>query len=264
MLLPRPDEEFAGSGETLGVDFSWVPVNFSGAERTRLEIAGDRRFIRPLESLDTESSGASVELPPGTYWWRAYASGFDPKDAVPEKLAILPAGSPPVIPVFAALVSGEIPVEPAPVPPPERPAPAKPVQAKPPPERAGRQVPRLPAVTERRPENNYRVGPAQIRRSRALTFSWKAAPGANGYIFTLRDAAGRTVTGGDLRGETFRSLDLRGIGRGNFIWQVEAVRQSGGIVERRGVLTENRLTVDIPRPGSPRIRDPGILYGSEP
>jgi hypothetical protein len=263
MLLPRPGEEFTGSGETLRVDFSWIPVGFSGAERTRLEIAGDRRFIRPLKNLDTESSRASVELPPGTYWWRAYASSSGPEDVSPEKLTILPPVAAPLIPVIAAPVLPEIPVEPAPPPPPrERPVPEKPVREKPPPESPGPQVVRLPAVTERRPENGCRIGPDQIRQSRSLTFSWKETPGANGYIFTLREDSGRVIFSSGPRPETSCTLDLRLAGRGTFLWQVEAVRQNGGIIEQRGTAAENRFTVDIPLPGNPRLREPGPLYGS--
>jgi hypothetical protein len=119
-------------------------------------------------------------------------------------------------------------------------------------------------VTERRPENNYVVGPAQIRQSRNLTFRWREAPGANGYIFTLRDASGGNILISGPLTETSYTLDLRRIDRGNFVWQVEAVFQNQGIIERRGTPAENRFTVDIPRPGNPRLRDPGPLYGSEP
>jgi hypothetical protein len=257
MLSPGPEEAFISSGEILGVNFSWVPVNFSGAEHTRLEIAGDRRFIRPLESLNTERSGASVELPPGTYWWRVYASSSGPEDSFPEKLTILPAVSSPVIPVIAAPAPAETPAEPAPVPPPETP-----VKERPPPERPKPRVSRLPAVTERRPANNYRIGPDQIRRSRSLTFSWKEAPGANAYIFTLREGAGGNILSSGPQTETSYTLDLRLIGRGDFIWQVEAVRQNSGVIEQRGAVAESRFTVAIPLPGNPRLQDPGPLYGS--
>jgi hypothetical protein len=122
----------------------------------------------------------------------------------------------------------------------------------------------LPAASGRLPADNHVIGPDQIRRSRTLSFQWKEVPGANGYIFTLRDAAGKTIVTGDPRAETSHTLDLRGIGRGSFAWQVEAVRRNGGVIERRGTPAESRFTVDIPRPGIPRIRDPGVLYGSGP
>jgi hypothetical protein len=260
MLLPQPGEEFTSREETLEVDFSWTPVSFGGAERTRLEIAGDRRFIRPLESLDAEGSGASVDLPPGTYWWRAYASESGPDGASPEKFTILPARAAPAVLVL-----------PAPVPVPPEPPPPAPEAAPPertPPAAAARPEPvtavsPLPAVTERWPENNYRIGPARIRQSRSLTFRWKEVPGANAYIFTLREASGGNILSTETLEETSYTLDLRRLDRGNFLWQVEAVRQNGESIERRGTAAENRFTLDIPLPGNPRLRETGPLYGTE-
>jgi hypothetical protein len=265
MISPRPDEELASPGKTRRVDFSWISVNFTGTGQVRLEVAGNRRFIRPLESLDAEGSAASVDLPPGTYWWRAYVSGSGPQDASPEKFVILPAAAVPVIPVIAAPVPMEIPAEPPPAAAPEeiprRRLPPAPLPERPIPETS---PPRLPAVTERRPENNYRIGPAQIRQSRSLTFRWKEAPGANAYIFTLREASGRNILSTGPLAETFYTLDLRRLDRGDFIWQVEAVRQNAGVIEQRGRAAENRFILDIPLPGNPQLRDPGPLYGTEP
>jgi hypothetical protein len=264
MLRPRPNERFVSSGETLPVDFAWVPVNFTGAERTRLEIAGDRRFTRPVKTMELETSSALVELPEGNYWWRAYAAGSSPgpEDTAvsPEQLTIARPGPISPIPVLPA-----IPADPFEDPPVKTPA-DMPEKTAPPaqPPRIREPESLLPAAAERRPGDNYVVGPDQLRQSRTLTFQWKEVPGANGYIFTLQDAAGRTLVTGDPRAETSHTLDLRAIGQGNFVWQVEAVRRNGGNIERHGVPAKNHFTVDIPRPGNPRVRDPGILYGSEP
>jgi hypothetical protein len=266
MILPRPGEEFTGRGETLGVDFSWVPVNFTGTDHVRLEIAGDRRFTRPLENLAVEGSGVKVDLPPGTYWWRAYASSSLPRDASPEKFTILPAAAVPSIPVIAAPVPVETPAEPPPPEgaPPER-TPLAPPPKRPPPERPrpAAAVSRFPAVTELWPENDYRIDPAQLRRSRSLTFRWKEVPGANGYIFTLREASGGAVLNTEPLAEPSYTLDLRRLERGDFFWQVEAVRQNSGVIEQRGTGAENRFTLDIPLPGNPRLRETGPRYGTE-
>jgi hypothetical protein len=276
MILPRPDETFTGSGETLAVNFAWTPVNFTGQEFTRLEIAGDRRFTRPLERLDLETSSASVELPPGTYWWRAYAVGIPaavgspdaagPESASPEKLTILPAK--PAAPVLT------VPAEPAAfiteAPETGRPAAAPPARviAETPAAitQAARVTPEslLPAAADRRPENGYVVGPDQIRQTRNLSFRWGEVAGANGYIFTLRDASGQEILSAGPLAEASYTLDLRRIDRGSFTWQVEAVRRNGGSIERRGAVSESRFTVDIPLPGNPRTRDPGVLYGIDP
>jgi hypothetical protein len=281
MLLPRPGEEFTSREETLGVNFSWVPVKSAGTGRVRLEIAADRRFIQPLESLEAEGSGASADLPPGAYWWRAYASGAGPGDVSPEKFTILPAAAPPAIPAIAAPVPVQTPPEPPaaaeeappesppPAPPPAKPEPARtppvppPARPRPAPESPPAAVSRLPAVTDRWPENNYRIGPAQIRQSRSLTFRWKEASGANAYIFTLREASGGNILSTETLAGTSYTLDLRRLDRGNFLWQVEAVRQNRGIVEQRGTVAGNRFTLDIPLPGNPRLRETGPLYGTE-
>jgi hypothetical protein len=241
MIRPLPDEELACQGETLRVDFSWVPVNFTGTEQIRLEISGSRRFIPPLERLDTQGSGASVDLPPGTYWWRAYAAGSGLPEGAPEKLVILPPAAAPLIPVIAALIPA--------APPPQTPPPAPP-------------PPRLPEPADRQPEDHARIGPAQIRQSRNLVFRWKEVPGANAYIFTLREAPGGNILVSELLAETFYTLDLRRLEGGNFIWQVEAVRQNLNAIEQRGIAAENRFTLDIPLPGNPQPRDTGPLYGT--
>jgi hypothetical protein len=89
-------------------------------------------------------------------------------------------------------------------------------------------------------------------------------PGANGYIFILRDGSGKNILSSGPQPESSYTLDLRRIGAGSFVWQVEAVRHSGGIIEERGPAAENRFTVEIPKPGNPRLQDPGPLYGSPP
>ena len=256
MIRPRPNERFVSAGETLPVDFSWVPVNFTGAEKTRLEIAADRRFTRLVTSMELNASSVLVELPGGSYWWRAWTAGDSPGPegaaVSPEQLTIVRAGpvNPvprlPAMPAETAAAPAAVPTPPARSPRPEEPEAL------------------LPAATGRLPVDNHTIGPDQIRQSRTLSFQWREVPGANGYLFTLRNAAGKTLVAGDPRPETSRSLDLRGIGQGSFVWRVEAVRQNGGNIERRGIPAENRFTVDIPLPGNPKVRDPGVLYGSEP
>jgi hypothetical protein len=270
MLLPRPGAEFVSRGETLRVDFSWVPSGFNGAGHTRLEISSNRRFIRPLERLDAEGSGASADLPPGTYWWRAYAATAGPGGASPEKFTILPQTAAPAIPAIAAPVPREAAapeppaveeVPPEPAPPDLPPLPSPPSQTPQP----GPAVSLFPEAADLRPENGYRIGPAQLRRSRTLTFRWKEVGGADGYIFTLREAPGGNILAAETLTDTSYTLDLRRLDRGDFLWQVEAVRQNSSLIERRGTVAENRFTVDIPLPGNPRLRETtGPLYGIEP
>jgi hypothetical protein len=256
MLRPLPDERFISSGEALEISFSWTPVNFTGAEHTRLEIAGDRRFTHPLRTLDLNDSGAVVELPPGTYWWRAYV--LYPEDSSPEKLTIVPAEPAPQVlslpaPVPVTLVeTPQVPQKTVPQRTPEKKTPEKKTPSP------------LPVAAERLPEDNHVIGADYLRRSRSLEFRWKDVAGANGYIFTLQDASGRQILQAGPLEETSYTLDLRDIDQGSFVWQVEAVRRRGNIIEQRGIPAENRFTLNIPRPGNPRVRSPGTLYGIGP
>jgi hypothetical protein len=264
---PLPNEEFISSGETLELNFSWTPVNFTGSELTRLEIAGDRRFNRILEFRETETSGTALELSPGIYWWRAYAIGpsgvSEPEKAAPQKFII--ARAEPLIPALirpeeAAAELPEAPLIPAPLPAaavPARQTPAKPDTLRMP-------DPLLPAAEERQPENNYRIGPSRLRQSLYLTFHWKGVRGANAYILTLLDSSGREIFKTAPLAESSYTLDLRSIDRGNFIWKLEAVQWNGETIERRGLPAENSFTIDIPLPGNPQVNEPGILYGIEP
>jgi hypothetical protein len=99
-----------------------------------------------------------------------------------------------------------------------------------------------------------------------MIFTWSAVQGANAYIFTLyeiTDNGRRIIISSPPENRTNWPLEnVATLGRGNFVWQVEAVnRNSAGTIEQRGTIGENSLTIDIPRPGQIQMDDPGILYG---
>jgi hypothetical protein len=126
--------------------------------------------------------------------------------------------------------------------------------------------PPLPSAAGRQPENNYVIDPEMLRESRTIVFTWDPVEGADTYIFTLlgeNDSGIRqsiVVVEGSERSYTLEDLSL--LDQGRFIWQVEAVsRGTNGTIERRGIPGENRFTVDIPQPDTPRGKEPGILYG---
>jgi hypothetical protein len=123
------------------------------------------------------------------------------------------------------------------------------------------------------PVDGFVLGPEQIRQSRRLAggkavgpleFSWQEVPGANSYNFTLLAETPRglrpilSVEGSQ---NSYAIEDIRLLERGSFVWRVEAQSRAGGRVERRGAAAESRFTVDVPAPGNPRVRDPGVLYG---
>jgi hypothetical protein len=63
--------------------------------------------------------------------------------------------------------------------------------------------------------------------------------------------------------ETKYTIDeIKLLGRGNFFWQVEALYViDDTFIEQRGLLQENRLTIDIPLPEKTNTKDSGVLYG---
>jgi hypothetical protein len=178
-----------------------------------------------------------------------------------------PPAPPPQAPVAAPVRTAAVPPPqpaPSPSPPPQvqvspPPAPSPQVAMSPSPEQL------LPVPANRIPANNYRIGIEQIKTQRNIVFRWAAVSGANAYILTLYEQAGNgrrqinrvTVTS---PAWTLENIDV--LGRGTFVWQIEAVsRNSGGAITRRGTTGENTFTVDIPLPRPVQMDDPGVLYG---
>jgi hypothetical protein len=86
--------------------------------------------------------------------------------------------------------------------------------------------------------------------------------GADAYIFGIYTGEGRQVLETRLQAQSSYTLtDLRTLGRGNFVWRVEALRIGESGNAGRGLASERRFTVDVPAPAVPRAGDPGILYG---
>jgi hypothetical protein len=124
----------------------------------------------------------------------------------------------------------------------------------------------LAAPEDRTPVSGFEIGLEQLRQSRSLTFSWQEVKGANAYIFTLLEAGpdGRKniLSGKPDSATSYFLEDIRTIGRGSFLWQVEAVElNADGSYAQRGKIEGNYFTVNIPQPGAPKPREPGTLYG---
>jgi hypothetical protein len=91
------------SGENVPreIPFTFKTTGFGGGEKVRLDIAGDRRFSRTVQSLEGASGTAlAARLAPGTWWWRAYAAAAgdaasgDPPDAARGRLYVVYAPAP--------------------------------------------------------------------------------------------------------------------------------------------------------------------------
>jgi hypothetical protein len=134
-------------------------------------------------------------------------------------------------------------------------------------------IPPLPEAANRLPEDGKVIGRAELRENRRIVFSWDAVRGATGYLFTLEHAeTGKTIMRQGPAAETTLVLeDLTLLDVGTFIWRLEAVlaeparegQGGAGDIIQRGEIGENRFTLDFGLPGTPQLRNPGILYGRE-
>ncbi|MDR3191678.1 MAG: hypothetical protein LBT87_01285 [Treponema sp.] len=97
-LFPRPQARFLNPGTgKFAVPFRWNRINLDPEETTRLEVAEDRSFARPVFSGEFDGDAAAVELPGGSYFWRvSLANG---QETVPNALSfrIIPAPAPVLI-----------------------------------------------------------------------------------------------------------------------------------------------------------------------
>ncbi|MDR2663557.1 MAG: FecR family protein [Treponema sp.] len=92
---PRPQAKYLAR-ENATVRFSWNTLNYQSGEKTRLEIAEDRRFSKPVLKTDIEGSETTLSLEPGKWWWRAYpAESRTPPSGI--KLSVINALPPSVI-----------------------------------------------------------------------------------------------------------------------------------------------------------------------
>jgi hypothetical protein len=104
-----------------------------------------------------------------------------------------------------------------------------------------------------------------LLESRNLVFTWEPVAGADAYVFSLFRESGsglQPVFSAEGPESSYTLEDLSLLDQGSFVWRVEALsREAGGKVTRGGSPGENRFTVDIPQPGTPWARTPGVLYG---
>jgi len=114
----------------------------------------------------------------------------------------------------------------------------------------------LPAPQDRQPADGYHVGIEELKKV-TIEFKWLQVQGANGYIFTLYQESGgtrRQITRIGPENRTSWTTELKTLGRGNFVWQVEAVNiGQKNDIEQHGNPGVNNFVIDIPSPGPVRI-----------
>jgi hypothetical protein len=122
-------------------------------------------------------------------------------------------------------------------------------------------IPILPAPENRLPAMGAIIGIEELKQGN-IDFRWSAVWGANAYIFTLYEETGggrRQITRIGPENRTSWTTDIKTLGRGNFVWQVEAVNTGqNNVIEQRGRTGENSFVIDIPRPGPVRIIEEGV------
>jgi hypothetical protein len=238
LLSPAADSLIRYWNNLPQLRFQWSEI--TGASSYILEAAETPDFINPrLRTQTTSVFLFDSSLGSGTWYWR-------------------------VMPVFPAIYEGRASFSPASFFRIEQGAAGDLAMVLP--EPAPKFAPVLPAPLNRLPPAGHRIGIEQLRESNSIVFSWSAVPGANAYILTLyQDIAGGRrqiirVPPGNRRSWTLENLVT--LGRGTFIWQVEAVNiNSAGVIEERGRIVENSFVIDIPRSGQVEIEDPGTNYG---
>ncbi|MDR1506620.1 MAG: FecR domain-containing protein [Treponema sp.] len=281
LLVPKPLSPpegktfyLDGSANT-EVRFFWNsgdrPPEISVSGDYVMELSGSPGFDPPVFSARVEGaeSGALVQdLEEGTWYWRVRhdfpgvefppaGSYFTVAAGTPPRTAVALFAEPPTpspAPAAAAPVAAPDPVRAA-APPVTAPDPVR--AAAPPPEL-------LPPPSGMEPFDRYVLDAGAIQKSRRVLFGWNGVPGANSYIFTIFEE----TSGGPnflFSVETARPSyvldDLRLLERGSFVWRVEAVVKNEDRIDRRGTPGENRFIVDVPLPGDPKIKEPGVLYG---
>jgi hypothetical protein len=267
LLSPVKDSLFRYQNNLPQLRFQWSPI--AEASSYILEASETPDFINPQLRMQTASVFLiDSSLGPGTWYWRvmpifpsiyegravfSHASSFRIEQGGTGDVAVVLPAPELQAPLLAALVLPESIIEsPGQVP-------TVPISL-------------LPAPLNRLPPTGHSIGIEQLKESDSIVFTWSAVQGANAYIFTLYEAtASSPVTAGNPNTDSGRQLIIRmppenrrnwvlenlaALGRGTFIWQVEAVSlNSTGTIERRGNIGENSFTIDIPRSGQVEIEE---------
>jgi hypothetical protein len=125
---------------------------------------------------------------------------------------------------------------------------------------------RLPAVQLIQPNNGFTIRPVELQRmNHRIIFRWSPVDEANAYIFALyhQTAANRrqVIRTNPQTATSYTLTNMGVLGRGTFVWQVEAVNFYDGEITRRGNIQENTFVINIPAPSAVTPQQPGRLYG---
>ncbi|MDR0400652.1 MAG: FecR family protein [Treponema sp.] len=110
------------------------------------------------------------------------------------------------------------------------------------------------------PANGFLFDADRLRGITGISFGWAAVDGAEAYNVALFSADGKTLLSGRTAGPSWFLPDLSILSKGQFRWQVRALRQ-GPAGEEQGPGSDSFFTVDIPEVRRNRLEDIGTLYG---
>jgi hypothetical protein len=110
------------------------------------------------------------------------------------------------------------------------------------------------------PANNFLFDAERLRGISGITFRWAAVEGADGYGFALFSPGGSTILSARTEEPSYLLGDLSALSKGQFRWQVRALRR-GAAGEERGPASESLFTVDIPEVRRNQLEDIGTMYG---
>ena len=105
LLTPAPSAYYVTNSDgDASVVFSWNTSNFNPDDFAQFQISSDQRFSTLIESVDIRNaSSQTVNMAPGTYWWRVFpANSYTPLGVAPEltsanKFSIVSVKSPETI-----------------------------------------------------------------------------------------------------------------------------------------------------------------------
>ncbi|WP_461257929.1 hypothetical protein [Treponema sp. R80B11-R83G3] len=237
LLSPSKNNQFFYETEPPKLYFQWSQIE--DVSYCILEVDVTPEFRNPIiKKQITSASFSDSSLTEGIWYWRvtpvfSQANEGDAVNPRPSTFRIV-KGEEPQTPSFT---SAEEPAQ----------TPRQP-QVTP--------VPLLPAPANRQPADGYRIGIEELEKVN-VNFNWSAVNGANAYIFTLYQETnnGRwLITQIGPENRTSWSIDIKTLGRGIFLWRVEAVKAGrNNEIEQHGNPVENRFVVDIPRAGPIKI-----------
>ena len=200
----------------------WSSVEKPVKSRLVLEKAGQKNSV-----LSVSDPSFSVKLPPltaGNYRWRVIAAtgdGFDISSLQDNSFTVLP-------------------------------------------------IPPLEKVAFVFPSDGETLGVSFFKSNRSIVFRWKKNEEATHYVIRLYTekkqkifereiaAASASRTGGC----AFEFTDLAGLSRGIFYAEVEPERRlKDGTLFQRGIVSNRRFVIDLPKAASVETDAPGVLYG---